>query len=117
MNAIELEGLTKRYKKGVVAVEDTSFTCTRNRVWASRTDRRWEIKHHQHAAQFHSASAERSRYLIARSPHSFTSATEVGYLPERPGFYGNFSAENNLRSLPYLDVREEREERSRSCLS
>jgi ABC-2 type transport system ATP-binding protein len=38
--------------------------------------------------------------------------SKIGYVPERPGFYGNFSAEKNLRIFANLSgVHEERDER------
>jgi len=74
MNAIELEGLTKRYKKGVVAVEDTSFTVPQGTAFGLLGPiGAGKSSIINMLLQFHfSPALERSRYLIARSPHSFT---------------------------------------------
>jgi ABC-2 type transport system ATP-binding protein len=114
MNAIEVLELTKRYKKGTVAVEGASFTVEQGAAFGllgpigagkssiinmllsftKPTAGTIKIFDRDVATQFHEVQ------------------NKIGYLPERPGFYGNFSAEKNLRILANLSgVREERDER------
>jgi len=117
MNAIEVLELTKRYKKGAVAVDSTSFTVEQGAAFGllgpigagkssiinmllrftKPTSGTVKIFDHDVATQFQEVQ------------------NKIGYLPERPGFYGNFSAEKNLRILANLsgvrEVREERKER------
>ena len=114
MNAIEVLEVTKRYKKGAVAVDGASFTVEQGAAFGllgpigagkssiinmllsftKPTTGTIKIFDREVATQFHEVQ------------------NRIGYLPERPGFYGNFSAEKNLRIFANLSgVREERDER------
>ncbi|MEI7827704.1 MAG: ABC transporter ATP-binding protein [Euryarchaeota archaeon] len=113
MNAIEVLELTKRYKKGAIAVEGASFTVEQGAAFGllgpigagkssiinmllnftKPTTGTIKIFDREVATQFHEVQQR------------------IGYVAERPGFYGNFSAEKNLRILANLSgVREERDE-------
>ena len=114
MNAIELEGLTKRYKKGVVAVEDTSFTVPQGTAFGLLGPiGAGKSSIINMLLNFIQPSAGTIKILDRDIPAQFREVqNRIGYLPERPGFYGNFSAENNLRFFANIsDVREEREEK------
>jgi ABC-2 type transport system ATP-binding protein len=114
MNAIEVLELTKRYKKGAFAVEGATFAVEQGAAFGllgpigsgkssiihmllnftKPTAGTIKIFDREIASQFHEVQSK------------------VGYLPERPGFYSNFSAEKNLRIFANLSgVREERDER------
>jgi ABC-2 type transport system ATP-binding protein len=114
MNVIEVFELTKRYKKDVVAVDSASFTVEQGAAFGllgpigagkssiihmllnftKPTAGTIKIFDHEIATQFHDVQSK------------------IGYVPERPGFYGNFSAEKNLRIFANLSgVHEERDER------
>jgi len=114
MNAIELEGLTKRYKKGVVAVEDASFTVPQGTAFGLLGPiGAGKSSIINMLLNFIQPSAGTIKILDREIPAQFHEVQHrIGYLPERPGFYGNFSAEKNLRFFANIsNVREEREEK------
>jgi len=114
MNAIELEGLTKRYKKGVVAVEDASFTVPQGTAFGLLGPiGAGKSSIINMLVNFIQPSAGTIKILDREIPAQWHEVQHrIGYLPERPGFYGNFSAEKNLRFLANIsNVREEREEK------
>ena len=114
MNAIELEGLTKRYKRGVVAVEEASFMVPQGTAFGLLGPiGAGKSSIINMLLNFIQPSAGTIKILDREIPAQFHEVQQrVGYLPERPGFYGNFSAENNLRFFANIsDVREEREEK------
>ncbi|MGZ4870073.1 MAG: ATP-binding cassette domain-containing protein, partial [Halobacteriota archaeon] len=114
MNAIELEGLTKRYKKGVVAVEDASFTVPQGTAFGLLGPiGAGKSSIINMLLNFIQPSAGTIKLFDREIPAQFHEVQQrIGYLPERPGFYGNYSAENNLRFFANIsNVREEREEK------
>ncbi|MGA8070616.1 MAG: ABC transporter ATP-binding protein [Halobacteriota archaeon] len=114
MNAIEVQGLTKRYKKSVVAVEDASFTVPQGTAFGLLGPiGAGKSSIINMLLNFIRPSAGTIKTLDREIPSQFHEVRHrIGYLPERPGFYGNFSAERNLRFFANLsDVREEREEK------
>jgi ABC-2 type transport system ATP-binding protein len=114
MNAIELEGLTKRYKKGGVAVEDASFTVPQGTAFGLLGPiGAGKSSIINMLLNFIQPSAGTIKILDREIPAQFHEVQHrIGYLPERPGFYGNFSAEKNLRFFANIsNVREEREEK------
>ncbi|HYC20475.1 MAG TPA: ABC transporter ATP-binding protein [Candidatus Bathyarchaeia archaeon] len=114
MNAIELEGLTKRYKKGVVAVEDARFTVPQGTAFGLLGPiGAGKSSIINMLVNFIQPSAGTIKILDREIPAQWHEVQHrIGYLPERPGFYGNFSAEKNLRFLANIsNVREEREEK------
>jgi ABC-2 type transport system ATP-binding protein len=114
MNAIEVQGLTKRYKKGVVAVEDVSFAVPQGAAFGLLgpigAGKSTIINM---LLNFTQPSDGTIRTFDREIPAQFREVQDkVGYLPERPGFYGNYSAEKNLRFFANLsNVREERDEK------
>jgi ABC-2 type transport system ATP-binding protein len=114
MNAIEVLELTKRYKKGVVAVDNVSFTVDQGAAFGllgPLGSGKSSVIHM--LLTFTKPTAGSIRIFdrdIATQFHEVQS--KIGYVPERPGFYGNFSAEKNLRIFANLSgIREERDER------
>jgi len=114
MNAIEVLELTKRYKKGVVAVDNVSFTVDQGAAFGllgPLGSGKSSVIHM--LLNFTKPTAGSIRIFdrdIATQFHEVQS--KIGYVPERPGFYGNFSAEKNLRIFANLSgIREERDER------
>jgi ABC-2 type transport system ATP-binding protein len=104
MNVIEVFELTKRYKKDVVAVDSASFIVEQGAAFgllgpigAGKSS----IIHM--LLNFTKPTAGTIKifdYEIATQFHEVQS--KIGYVPERPGFYGNFSAEKNLRIFANL---------------
>ena len=73
MNAIELEGLTKRYKRGVVAVEEASFTVPQGTAFGLLGPiGAGKSSIINMLLNFVQPSAGTIKILSARSPHSFT---------------------------------------------
>jgi len=114
MNAIEVLELTKRYKKGVVAVDNASFTVDQGAAFGLLGpigSGKSSVIHM--LLNFTKPTAGSIRIFdrdIATQFHEVQS--KIGYVPERPGFYGNFSAEKNLRVFANLSgVSEDHEER------
>jgi ABC-2 type transport system ATP-binding protein len=114
MNVIEVFELTKRYKKDVVAVDSASFIVEQGAAFgllgpigAGKSS----IIHM--LLNFTKPTAGTIKifdYEIATQFHEVQS--KIGYVPERPGFYGNFSAEKNLRIFANLSgVQEALDER------
>jgi ABC-2 type transport system ATP-binding protein len=114
MNVIEVRELTKRYKHGIVAVDRASFAVEQGAAFGllgpigagkstiistilnltKPTAGTIEIFGRDAGSQFHEVQSK------------------IGYLPERPGFYGDFSAEKNLRFLCNIaGLREERDDK------
>jgi len=114
MNAIEVLELTKRYKKDVVAVDSASFTVKQGAAFGLLGpigSGKSSIIHM--LLNFTKPTAGTIRIFDREITTQFHEVqSKIGYLPERPGFYGNFSAEKNLRIFANLSgVREERDER------
>ena len=114
MNAIEVLELTKRYKKDVVAVDSTSFAVKQGAAFGLLGpigSGKSSIIHM--LLNFTKPTAGTIRIFDREITTQFHEVqSKIGYLPERPGFYGNFSAEKNLRIFANLSgVREERDER------
>lgn len=114
MNVIEVQELTKRYKKGVVAVDGASFTVAQGAAFGllgpigagkstiistllnltKPTEGTVKIFGREVSSQFRDVQSK------------------IGYLPERPGFYADFSAEKNLRFLSNIaGLREEQDDK------
>jgi len=114
LNAIEIQGLTKIYKKDVVAVDDASFTVPQGAAFGLLGPiGAGKSSIINMLLNFIQPSGGTIKMLDRDIPTQFHEVQhKIGYLPERPGFYGNFSAEKNLRFFASLsDVREEREEK------
>src|SRR5674476_674508 len=104
MKVIEVLELTKRYKKGVVAVDNASFTVEQGAAFGLLGpigSGKSSVIHM--LLNFTKPTAGTIRIFdreIATQFHEVQS--KIGYVPERPGFYGNFSAEKNLRIFASL---------------
>jgi ABC-type multidrug transport system, ATPase component len=101
MNVIEVLELTKRYKKGVIAVDSASFTVEQGAAFGLLGpigSGKSSIIHM--LLNFTKPTAGSIKLFdrdIATDFHEVQS--KIGY-PERPGFYGNFSAERISEFLP-----------------
>lgn len=104
MKVIEVVELTKRYKKGVIAVDSASFTVEQGAAFGLLGpigSGKSSIIHM--LLNFTKPTAGSIKLFdrdIATDFHEVQS--KIGYVPERPGFYGNFSAEKNLRIFANL---------------
>jgi len=114
MNVIEVSELTKRYKKGVNAVDNASFTVEQGAAFGLLGpigSGKSSVIHM--LLNFTKPTAGSIKIFdrdITTQFHEVQS--KIGYVPERPGFYGNFSAEKNLRVFANLSgVSEDHEER------
>ena len=114
MNVIEVRELTKRYKNGVVAVERASFTVEQGAAFgllgpigAGKSTIISIILNLAHPTTGTIKIFGRDASSQLREIQS-----KIGYLPERPGFYGDFSAEKNLKFLCSIaGLREEQEDK------
>ncbi|HYC20482.1 MAG TPA: ABC transporter ATP-binding protein [Candidatus Bathyarchaeia archaeon] len=114
MNAIEVQGLTKRYKKDAVAVDDASFSVPQGTAFGLLGPiGAGKSSIINMLLDFIQPSAGTIKTLDREIPAEIHEVQDrIGYLPERPGFYDNFSAEWNLRFFANLsNVREERDEK------
>ena len=114
MSVIEVREVTKRYKNGVVAVDRVSFIVEQGAAFGllgpigagkstiistilgltRPTTGTVEVFGRDASSQFREVQSK------------------IGYLPERPGFYGDFSAEKNLKFLCNIaGLREEQEDK------
>src|SRR5665647_3574283 len=99
-----LIALTKRYKKGVIAVDSASFTVEQGAAFGLLGpigSGKSSIIHM--LLNFTKPTAGSIKLFdrdIATDFHEVQS--KIGYVPERPGFYGNFSAEKNHRIFANL---------------
>jgi ABC-2 type transport system ATP-binding protein len=114
MSVIEVREVTKRYKNGVVAVDRVSFIVEQGAAFGllgpigagkstiistilgltRPTTGTVEVFGRDASSQFREVQSK------------------IGYLPERPGFYGDFSAEKNLKFLCKIaGLREEQEDK------
>lgn len=114
MNVIEVRELTKRYKNGVVAVDRASFIVEQGAAFGLLgpigAGKSTIISTILNLTQPTTGTVE----IFGRDASSqFREVqSKIGYLPERPGFYGDFSAEKNLKFLCNISgLREEQEDK------
>jgi ABC-2 type transport system ATP-binding protein len=113
MNVIEAEGLTKVYDKGHVAVEDASFAVEQGAAFGLLGPiGAGKSSIINMLLNFTEPTSGKIRIFDYEIPAQLSEAQKkIGYLPERPGFYNNFSAEKNLRFFASLSgAREDQDE-------
>jgi len=113
MNVIEVEGLTKVYDKGHIAVEDASFTVEQGAAFGLLGPiGAGKSSVINMLLNFTEPTSGKIRIFDYEIPAQLAEAQKkIGYLPERPGFYNNFSAERNLRFFASLSgAREDQDE-------
>jgi ABC-2 type transport system ATP-binding protein len=114
MNVIEVFELTKRYKKDVVAVDSASFTVEQGAAFGLLGPiGAGKSSIINMLLNFTKPTAGTIRIFDREVATQFNEVqSKIGYVPERPGFYGNFSAEKNLRIFANLSgIHEGRDER------
>jgi ABC-2 type transport system ATP-binding protein len=114
MNVIEVQELTKRYKKGIVAVDGASFNVEQGAAFgllgpigAGKSTIVSIL------LNLTKPTAGTVKILGREVSSQFREIQrKIGYLPERPGFYADFSAEKNLRFLSNIaGLREEQDDK------
>ncbi len=114
MNAIEVSGLTKVYGKGHVAIENASFAVEQGAAFGLLgpigAGKSTIISVLLNFVQPTSGTVKIFEHEI---PTQFSEVQQrIGYLPERPGFYDQLSAEKNLQFFANLShVVDERDEK------
>jgi ABC-2 type transport system ATP-binding protein len=120
MNVIETEGLTKIYGDTGVAVDSVNLIVERGSAFGLLgpigAGKSTIINM---LMNFIKPTAGTIKILDCQVPSQFYEAQErIGYLPERPGFYTNLSADRNLTYFARLSgIREDRQEKVRNVLS
>jgi ABC-2 type transport system ATP-binding protein len=120
MNAIETEGLTKIYGNDVVAVDNVNLIVEHGSAFGLLgpigAGKSTIINM---LTNFIKPTAGTVTILNFDVPSQFYKVQErIGYLPERPGFYTDISAERNLMYFASLSgLREDKQEKVKNVLS